>query len=135
MGPSVGLRRYGRSVLRRAWGIARSLAMYHGVPGRQRRMRRFYSQFLGPDDLAFDIGAHVGSRERAWRALGARVIAVEPAPDCLWILRRLYGRDSAVTIVPAAVGAEAGRARLAVSLATPTVSSLSSTWRSTVVAD
>jgi FkbM family methyltransferase len=109
--------------------------MYHGVPGRQRRMRQFYRQFLGPGELGFDIGAHVGSRERAWRALGARVIAVEPAPDCLRILRLLYGRDPAVTIVPVAVGAEPGRAELAVSRATPTVSSLSAAWRSRVVKD
>ena len=29
-------------MLGRAWGIGRSLAMYHGIPGRQRRMARLY---------------------------------------------------------------------------------------------
>src|SRR5438094_10022684 len=82
-------------MLDRAWGIARSLAMYHGIPGRHRRMVRFYGQFLGPGDLGFDIGAHVGGRVRAWRRLGARVLAVEPQPDCLRVLRLLYGRDRA----------------------------------------
>jgi FkbM family methyltransferase len=120
-------------VLKRAWGIARSLAMYHGIPGRQRRMRRFYRRFLGPGDVAFDIGAHVGSRVRAWRRLGVRVVAVEPAPDCLRVLRLLFGRDPEhVTIVPVAVGAEPGTARLKVSTATPTVSSLSHGWISHV---
>ncbi|HLT12150.1 MAG TPA: FkbM family methyltransferase, partial [Micromonosporaceae bacterium] len=65
----------------RAWGIARSMAMYHGVPGRHRKMVRFYRQFLAPGELGFDIGAHVGSRVRAWRRLDARVVAVEPQPD------------------------------------------------------
>src|SRR6266542_671570 len=115
-------------MLGRAWGIARSLAMYHGIPGRHRRMSEFYRQFLGPGDLGFDIGAHVGSRVRAWRRLGARVIAVEPQPDCVRILRLFFGRDQGVTIVPEAIGAQAGRARLALSTATPTVSSMSPDW-------
>jgi len=119
----------------RAWGIARSLAVYHGQPAKHRRMRQLYGQFLGPGDLGFDIGAHVGGRVRAWRRLGARVLAVEPQPDCLRVLRLLYGRDRGVTIVPDAVGAQPGRARLALSTATPTVSSMSPDWIESVAAE
>jgi FkbM family methyltransferase len=119
----------------RAWGIARSLAMYHGVPGKHRRMVRFYRDFLGPGDLGFDLGAHVGSRVRAWRRLGARVIAVEPQPDFVRILRLFWGRDEGVTIVPCAVGARAGWARLDISTTTPTVSSLSPDWIESVRVD
>jgi FkbM family methyltransferase len=119
----------------RAWGIARSLVMYHGQPGRQRRMVRFYGQFLGPGDVGFDVGAHVGSRVRAWRKLGVRVVAIEPQPDLLRVLRLFFGRDTGVTIVPLAVGARPGRARLAVSTATPTVSTLSRDWADTVATD
>lgn len=122
-------------MLGRAWGIGRSLVMYHGVPGKHRRMLRFYREFLGPGDVGFDIGAHVGSRVRAWRQLGARVIAVEPQPDCLRILRLFFGRDQGVTIVPGAAGAQAGRARLGLSTATPTVSSMSPDWIESVAAD
>ncbi|MBX6750477.1 MAG: FkbM family methyltransferase [Micromonosporaceae bacterium] len=121
-------------MLRRAYGIARSLVMYY-PPGKYGRMRRLYGAFLRPGDLAFDIGAHVGNRVRAWRSLGARIVAVEPQPDCLRVLRLFFGRDPGVTIVPAAVGAEPGHARLAVSSSTPTVSSMSAEWRRTVVAD
>ena len=32
--------------------------MYYGVPGKHRRAKRLYGEFLGPGDLAFDIGAH-----------------------------------------------------------------------------
>jgi FkbM family methyltransferase len=122
-------------MLLRAWGIARSLVMYHGQPGKYRRAKRLYSEFLEPGDLAFDIGAHVGSRVRAWRRLGVRVIAVEPQPDCLRVLRLLFGRDQRVVIVPWAVGARGGRARLALSSATPTVSSMSPDWIESVTAD
>lgn len=122
-------------MLGRAWGIGRSLAMYHGIPGRQRRMARLYGEFLGPGDLGFDIGAHVGSRVRAWRRLGARVVAVEPQPDCVRVLRLLYGRDPDVTIASQAVGARPGRCRLAVSTTTPTVSSMSPSWMAAAAAD
>jgi FkbM family methyltransferase len=109
--------------------------MYHAIPGRHSRMAAFYRQFLGRGDLAFDIGAHVGSRVRAWRRIGARVVAVEPQPDCLRVLRLLYGRNPAVRIVPAAAGARTGRARLAVSSATPTVSSMAPAWIDEVLRD
>jgi len=122
-------------MLARAWGIARSLVIYHGVPGKHRRMLRFYRDFLGPGDLGFDIGAHVGSRVRAWRQLGARVIAVEPQPDLVRILRLFFGRDSGVAILPVAVGARAGQARMALSTAFPTVSSMSPDWIESVAVD
>ncbi len=98
-------------------------------------MRRFYGNFLGPGDLAFDIGAHVGSRVRAWRRLDARVVAVEPQPDFLGILRLFFGRDRFVTVLPVAVGARAGMAQLMVATATPTVSSMSPEWIRSVTTD
>jgi FkbM family methyltransferase len=119
----------------RAYGIARSLVMYHAVPGKHRRMVRFYGQFLGPGDVGFDVGAHAGNRVRAWRALGARVVAVEPQPDFVRLLRLFFGRDAGVTIVAKALGARAGTARLGISTATPTVSSLDTGWMETVGTD
>jgi FkbM family methyltransferase len=122
-------------LLSRIWGIARSLVIYHGQPGRHRRLVHFYRQFLGPGDIAFDLGAHVGSRVRAWRTLGAQVVAVEPQPDCVRVLRLFFGRDRGVTIVQVAVGAKPGTARLALSTRTPTVSSMSPGWIESVTAD
>jgi FkbM family methyltransferase len=123
------------AMLKRAWGISRSMAMYHGQPAKYQRMVRFYGQFLGTGDLGFDIGAHVGSRVRAWRKLGARVLAIEPQPDCLRVLNLMFGRSPSVTVLPVAVGAAPGEARLAVSTATPTVSSMSTDWMASVATD
>lgn len=109
-------------------GIARSLALYYGVPFRMRRMRKFYAGLVPRGGLCFDVGAHVGNRLRCFRSMGARVVALEPQPDFAAILRRLYGRDPRVTIVEAAVGAEPGEATLLASLRTPTVTSLSPQW-------
>ena len=52
----------------RAAGLIRSLVVYHAVPLRQRRLRRLYTNFAGPGDLTFDLGAHVGNRTRALAA-------------------------------------------------------------------
>jgi FkbM family methyltransferase len=65
---------------------------------------------------------------KCWRALGARVVAVEPQPDLLRVLSLLYGRDPAVTLVPEAVGARPGQAPLWVSDRHPTVTTLSAAW-------
>jgi FkbM family methyltransferase len=117
------------SALDRALGVARSLVVYHAIPGRQRRMRRLYRPFVGAGDLAFDIGAHAGNRTRALAALGCRVVSVEPQPDFARLLRGLFGRSPRVTIVEEAVGRTPGRAHLAISERTPTVTTTSSSWR------
>jgi len=109
-------------------GLLRSVVMYHGVPFRKRRMSRFYAQFIGADDLCFDIGAHVGSRLSVWSRLGARVIGVEPQPLCMRWLERRYGHLANVTLVEEAVGANPGMATLLVSQRTPTVTTLSQDW-------
>jgi len=116
------------SRIARAFGIARSLAMYHGQPWRNARRRSFYGQFLGPGDLAFDVGSHVGDRIRTFRQLGTRVVAVEPNPDFASLLRALHGRDREVTIVERGLGATAGTTVLHVSSRTPTVSTISPAW-------
>jgi FkbM family methyltransferase len=116
------------SAMARAFGIARSVAMYYGIPLRARRLRRFYSQFVTRGSLCFDIGAHAGNRVRCWRQLGAQVVAVEPQADFVRLLTWLYGRDRHVAIVPVALGREPGHAELLVSERTPTVTTLSRAW-------
>ena len=112
-------------MVRRAWGIARSMAMYHGIPAGTAGWR-------GSTASSSARVTSASTSARTWAAgcgpgarLGARVIAVEPQPDCLRVLRLLFGRDRGSRSCPRRVGAAAGRARLAVSTATPTVSSMS----------
>lgn len=113
-------------------GIARSLRLYYGVPGRGRRAVRLYGRFIRPGDLCFDIGAHVGNRSRCWSRLGARVVALEPQPDFVRFLRWLFRDDPAVTVREAAAGAVPGRLALRVSRRTPTVTSMSADWMAAV---
>lgn len=113
----------------RALGLARSLAVYHLIPRRQRHLRALYAQFASAGDLVFDVGAHVGNRTRALTSLGCRVVALEPQPHVAATLRTLVGRRADVTVVEAAVAAAPGRATLAISERTPTVSTLADEWR------
>jgi FkbM family methyltransferase len=112
----------------RALGMARSLLMYYGIPGRRGRMRQFYAQFIRPGDLCFDIGAHVGNRMRVFLDLGARVVALEPQPAFADLLRRWYGHRPDVTVIEAALGAAIGEAEMRVSDLHPTVTTLSAAW-------
>ncbi len=121
-----------RRSIRRSIGLLRSLAIYYGRPDRAWRMARFYRQFMRPGDLCFDIGAHVGGRVRIWTGLGARVVAVEPQPRLMQLLRRWYGASPQVTLVEEAVGATPGIQQIFISERTPTVSTLSTEWMADV---
>jgi FkbM family methyltransferase len=51
----------------------------------------FYKQFIKPGDLVFDVGANVGNRVEAFLNCDAKVIAVEPQPSCVEILKNKFG--------------------------------------------
>jgi FkbM family methyltransferase len=122
------------AVFRRSYGLARSALIYRANLPKTRRARAFYRQFVGPSDLCFDVGAHLGDRVGHFLALGARVVAVEPQPGPLALLRLLYRRHPRVTLLAVALGAVPGTAELAIDPSNPTVASLSSDWRQRVAA-
>lgn len=105
--------------------LRRSLEFYYGNPERESAMDAFYAQFVTAGDLVFDIGSHVGDRIDSFRRLGARVVAVEPQPSCLYALRAIYRDDDRVTVLGAACGAEVGKLRIQVNTDNPTVSTAS----------
>jgi FkbM family methyltransferase len=111
--------------LRTASGLLRSLRIYYGDRSRAVAMDRLYGGFVRRGDLVFDIGAHVGDRVASFRRLGARVVAVEPQPAMLWMLKLLYGRRADVAIEAAAVGRVAGSTCMMINADNPTVSTAS----------
>ena len=88
---------------------------------------KLYSQFVQPGDLVFDIGANVGSRTEIFRTMGARVISVEPHPECVEELRKRFVGDGAVTVVDSAISNYEGPADL-VSGESTAISSISEEW-------
>lgn len=113
----------------RLLGLLRSILIYHGIPLRQRRLRRLYANFVRPGDLVFDVGAHVGNRVRALKALGCSVIAIEPQPDCARFLNAIFGQTQNVQIVESAVDNITGRGNMSISEANPTMSTLIQGWK------
>ena len=105
--------------------LKRSLEVYYGDPARDAAMDRLYASFLKPGDLAFDIGSHVGDRIGAFRRRGARVVALEPQPDCAHVVREIYRDDDRVTLVESACGPKPGRLTLHINSANPTVTTAS----------
>jgi hypothetical protein len=87
----------------RSLGELRALAVHHGIPWRSARLRSFYRPWVPGGGLAFDIGAWDGHRVRAWRLLGARVVAVEPRAEFARLLHGLYDGDGGVTVVAQAL--------------------------------
>ncbi len=107
-----------------AAAIGRSLRLYH-APERQPVLDDFYRRFLGPGDLAFDVGCHVGDRAASFSRIGARVVAVEPQPRLGRALRLLFRGVPGFTLVPALIGATEGEAVLRLNSVNPTVATAS----------
>ncbi|MGK7860975.1 FkbM family methyltransferase [Falsiroseomonas sp. E2-1-a4] len=104
--------------------ICHSLRTYYG-PGCAAALDAFHARFLGPGELGFDVGSHVGDRSASFLRLGARALAVEPQPRLARLIRLLHGRTPGFTLVSTLVGAEPGTATLRVNSQNPTVASAS----------
>jgi FkbM family methyltransferase len=125
------LRRVPNSV-QQALGFGWSFLIYYGLPFHQRALTRIYAPFIQSGELCFDIGAHLGDRVRAFSKLGARVIALEPHPEMMSWLRRWYGPNPNITLIEQAAGAQPGMETLWMSRLTPSVSTISKNWMTTV---
>ena len=119
-GSRIGFERY--------LGLIHSLAIYRLNPIRRIQSYRHYRAFINPGDLCFDIGAHVGDRVATFLSLGAKVVAVEPLPDLVRFLNRLYHHNNRVTLVEAAIGAAVGARSMLVSDLTPSMSTIAHGW-------
>jgi len=85
----------------------------------------FYARDLGADDLAFDVGCHVGDRTASFLRLGARVVAVEPQPRLARALRLIFRAEACFALEEVLVGAAPGEAVLRLNTANPTVATAS----------
>lgn len=88
---------------------------------------RFYSQFVRPGEICFDVGANVGNRTKVFHRIGAIVVAVEPQVPCVRVLDAAFGGDDRVRLVQSALGAEEGEACIRI-CDMDVLSSLSDHW-------
>jgi FkbM family methyltransferase len=108
----------------REWHHARALRVWG--PDDAARLE-FYSQFIHPGDLVFDVGANVGNRTKIFLRLGARVVAFEPQASCARVLQRALAKNASFQLVRKALGDKPGTAELRIGAA-PVLATLSEEW-------
>jgi len=117
-------------------GLLRSRLIYYAKPFNHRRLRRFYSQLIKPNDLCFDIGAHLGNRSNAWLSLGAKVIAVEPQPACAQYLEKHFSHHADFQNLAKAIGSKSGSLKMHINSFNPTISTFAdANWREALFED
>lgn len=77
-----------------------------------------------PGELVFDVGAHRGEYTDALLSRGAKVIAVEPQPAMLEILRQKFSGNDDVAIIGKGLGAAPGKAKMHINTNSPDVSTM-----------
>jgi FkbM family methyltransferase len=90
-------------------------------------MKDFYSQFISPGKLCFDVGANIGNRVKIFLELGAEVVAIEPQDECVQFLKQVFRKNRHLNIVKTALGEYEGEAEIMIS-DSHTLSSMSPEW-------
>lgn len=104
------------------------------IPSSRKEMlnsKKFYSQFINPGALCFDVGANLGNRTVLFSELGAKVIAVEPQLYCINYLKSFFSNDKNVVIVEVALGDAEGESEISICDETNVISTMSDKWRTT----
>lgn len=96
---------------------------------RTRPLVKHYRHFIQPGNLCFDIGANVGNRTEIFWGLGSRVVAVEPQPSCIEILKREFNFTNQIIVVPKAIGRREGQGELSLCDETTVTSTMSTEWQ------
>jgi FkbM family methyltransferase len=99
----------------------------HWLTGTEAHYAKFYSQFVQPGDLCFDVGANVGRRTQVFLDLKVRVVAVEPQEQCMAKLQSKFRGNENVILVRSAVGEKPGKAQIQL-CDSHSLSSLSPRW-------
>lgn len=94
---------------------------------RFQQRKQFYSAFVKPGDVCFDVGANLGTRSEVFLDLGASVLAVEPQECCACVLKEKFGTHPRFTLIEKALDKQEGQTEFYLSNA-HTLSSMSTEW-------
>lgn len=102
-----------------------SKMIYEWNPFKIKRKHHFYKQFIQPDDLCFDVGAHMGDRVSSWLGLGAKVVAFEPQIRFYEYLKKKFKNRSFFYLEKVGLSNVEGSMNFNICNKYPTLSSLS----------
>ncbi len=92
------------------------------------KIKNLIGKLIGPNDLVFDVGAHVGKMTEVYLALGARVICFEPQSQCINELFKKFNQNPKVVIEQQGLAANSGNLVFFECSQCDMLSTFSSTW-------
>ena len=87
------------------------------------------SKFLNTNDLFFDVGAHLGEKSKELIKNNINVVMIEPQPECLKQLNKLYSENKFVTIVPMGLGKSQQKMEMSINSKQPVISTFAEHWK------
>lgn len=91
-------------------------------------IKKHFSSFIKPNDLVFDVGAHIGIYTELFLELGARVVAIDPQPYCIKVLEKKFLKNPKVKIVGKGLSNREGWLDFYISKNAPDNSTFYSNW-------
>ncbi len=88
----------------------------------------FFSSFIQPKDLIFDIGAHVGTLTDVFLKLNAKVVCIEPQPKIAAFIKNKYLLNKDAVVVEKGLGEREEILPFFINTLTPTLSTFSKKW-------
>ena len=86
-------------------------------------------KFLNTNDLFFDVGAHLGDKSKELIKNKINVVMIEPQPECLKELKKLYSKNPFVTIIPMGLGRSKQKLEMSVNSKQPVISTFAEHWK------
>jgi FkbM family methyltransferase len=101
----------------------------HDLVERNKKALNFIQSILVPDSLVFDIGANIGYKAGIYSKIGCKVIAVEPDPRNIKILKRVFNNNKQLTVVEKAVSSKIGVEKIYISQQNSALTTFSTKWK------
>ncbi len=89
----------------------------------------FFSQFVKPGELVFDVGSNIGQKAEFFLSLGAKIVCFEPQPHCVQALRSKFQNNPNVLIVDKGLAPEKGEMQLSICSNYDVISTFSQRWQ------
>lgn len=88
----------------------------------------FLKQFIQRNSLVFDVGANIGDKTQLYLECGARVVCIDPQPQCIRILDQKFKNNDHVHIEPVGLAYQDSVLEMYLCTSSNTISTFSQDW-------